>query len=231
MVIRIIQKSMIEEFARIALLCCIYISSSSSIPLKRTRGLSSSNEIQVSSCLVDGCDSDLTKCWDCHRRHKVCETHSKTPKVTIEGYEQRFCQQCSRQVETRKNERLCRVWWMCILWFIHGQENPVALDLSQCQNLKRLSAVLRLDSRISRDIAMSGVRATTYAEVLEKALEAELCESRIQKDNTSRWEARKASNGGGDNKRKLPSNQHNEADKRNKIGSNNYKGKKPYPAS
>ncbi|KAF4391766.1 hypothetical protein F8388_017361 [Cannabis sativa] len=65
---------------------------------------------------------------------------------------------------------------------------------------------------------MSGVRATTYAEVLEKALEAELCESRIQKDNTARWEARKASNGGGDNKRKLPSNQHNEADKRNKIG-------------
>ncbi|KAF4393260.1 hypothetical protein G4B88_001994 [Cannabis sativa] len=87
---------------------------------------------------------------------------------------------------------------------------------------------IRLDSRISRDIAMSGVRATTYAEVLEKALEAELCESRIQKDNTARWEARKASNGGGDNKRKLPSNQHNEADKRNKIGSNNYKGKKPY---
>ncbi|KAF4391035.1 hypothetical protein F8388_024867 [Cannabis sativa] len=32
---------------------------------------------------------------------------------------------------------------------------------------------------------MSGVRATTYAAVLEKALEAELCESRIQKDNTA----------------------------------------------
>ncbi|KAF4373411.1 hypothetical protein G4B88_011680 [Cannabis sativa] len=113
MVIRIIQKSMIEELQELL----YYVSSSSSIPLKRTRGLSSSNEIQVSSCLVDGCDSDLTKCWDCHRRHKVCETHSKTPK-------------------------LCRVWWMCILWFIHGQENPVGLDLSQCQNLKRLSAVL-----------------------------------------------------------------------------------------
>ncbi|KAF4391835.1 hypothetical protein G4B88_011478 [Cannabis sativa] len=125
MVIRIIQKSMIEELQELL----YYVSSSSSIPLKRTRGLSSSNEIQVSSCLVDGCDSDLTKCWDCHRRHKVCETHSKTPKVTIEGCEQRFCQQCSR-------------WWMCILWFIHGQENPVALDLSQCQNLKRLSVVL-----------------------------------------------------------------------------------------
>ncbi|KAF4386261.1 hypothetical protein G4B88_003478 [Cannabis sativa] len=96
-----------------------------------------------------------------------------------------------------------------------------------CHGLVLLNYV-GLDSRISRDIAMSGVRATTYAEVLEKALEAELCESRIQKDNTARWEARKASNGGGDNKRKLPTNQHNEADKRNKIGSNNYKGKKPY---
>ncbi|XP_060970948.1 uncharacterized protein LOC133037497 isoform X1 [Cannabis sativa] len=103
-----------------------------------------------------------------------------------------------------------------------------ATDLVPTEFLRIHRFTEGLDSRISRDIAMSGVRATTYAEVLEKALEAELCESRIQKDNTARWEARKASNGGGDNKRKLPSNQQNEADKRNKIGSNNYKGKKPY---
>ncbi|KAF4385767.1 hypothetical protein F8388_010323 [Cannabis sativa] len=73
-------------------------SSASSIPLKRTRGPSSSNGIHVPSSLVDGCNSDLTKCWDYHRRHKVCETHSKTPKVTIGGHEQRFYQQCSRCV-------------------------------------------------------------------------------------------------------------------------------------
>ncbi|XP_060968478.1 uncharacterized protein LOC133036026 [Cannabis sativa] len=102
-----------------------------------------------------------------------------------------------------------------------------ATDLVPTEFLRIHRFTERLDSQISRDIAMSGVRATTYAEVLEKALEAELCESRIQKDNTARWEARKASNGGGDNKRKLPSNQHNEVDKGNKIGSNNYKGKKP----
>lgn len=62
--------------------------------LKRARapGLGS----QVASCLVDGCDSDLSKCRDYHRRHKVCEQHSKTPKVIIRGQEQRFCQQCSR---------------------------------------------------------------------------------------------------------------------------------------
>ncbi|KAI4385314.1 hypothetical protein MLD38_003356 [Melastoma candidum] len=52
--------------------------------------------VQVSSCLVDGCNSDLSKCRDYHRRHRVCELHSKTPKVTIRGQEQRFCQQCSK---------------------------------------------------------------------------------------------------------------------------------------
>lgn len=48
------------------------------------------------SCLVDGCNSDLSQCREYHRRHKVCEFHSKTPNVTIGGREQRFCQQCSR---------------------------------------------------------------------------------------------------------------------------------------
>lgn len=61
--------------------------------LKRARA---PNNPQVPSCLVDGCNSDLSKCRDYHRRHKVCEPHSKTPKVTIRGQEQRFCQQCSR---------------------------------------------------------------------------------------------------------------------------------------
>ncbi|CAN1838353.1 Squamosa promoter-binding-like protein 13B [Linum perenne] len=51
---------------------------------------------QVPSCLVDGCTADLTKCRDYHRRHKVCELHSKTARVFIRGQEQRFCQQCSR---------------------------------------------------------------------------------------------------------------------------------------
>ncbi|XP_011087112.2 squamosa promoter-binding-like protein 16 [Sesamum indicum] len=54
------------------------------------------NITQVANCLVDGCNADLSLCRDYHRRHKVCETHSKTPKVTIGGREQRFCQQCSR---------------------------------------------------------------------------------------------------------------------------------------
>lgn len=51
---------------------------------------------QVVQCLVDGCNSDLSQCREYHRRHKVCELHSKTGRVLIGGREQRFCQQCSR---------------------------------------------------------------------------------------------------------------------------------------
>lgn len=47
-------------------------------------------------CSVDGCTSDLNQCREYHRRHKVCERHSKTPVVLVGGKEQRFCQQCSR---------------------------------------------------------------------------------------------------------------------------------------
>ncbi|XAR64378.1 hypothetical protein NMG60_11024686 [Bertholletia excelsa] len=63
------------------------------------------------SCLVDGCNYDLSQCREYHRRHKVCELHSKTPKVTIGGREQRFCQQCSRfhsLVEFDEGKRSCR---------------------------------------------------------------------------------------------------------------------------
>jgi molybdenum cofactor biosynthesis enzyme MoaA len=45
---------------------------------------------------VEGCTADLSKCRDYHRRHKVCEAHSKTPVVVVAGREMRFCQQCSR---------------------------------------------------------------------------------------------------------------------------------------
>ncbi|XVF02790.1 hypothetical protein REPUB_Repub04eG0204600 [Reevesia pubescens] len=84
-------------------------SSSSSVSFKRARAPVHGN--QVPSCLVDGCTADLSKCRDYHRRHKVCEVHSKTAKVTIRGQEQRFCQQCSRfhsLVEFDEGKRSCR---------------------------------------------------------------------------------------------------------------------------
>nr|AQQ11803.1 squamosa-promoter binding protein-like protein [Phyllostachys edulis] len=66
---------------------------------------------QCPSCAVDGCKADLSKCRDYHRRHKVCEAHSKTPVVVVSGREMRFCQQCSRfhlLVEFDEAKRSCR---------------------------------------------------------------------------------------------------------------------------
>ena len=60
------------------------------------RARATNNGSQKVSCLVDGCNSDLSSCREYHRRHKVCELHSKTAQVTIGGHAQRFCQQCSR---------------------------------------------------------------------------------------------------------------------------------------
>lgn len=50
----------------------------------------------VPRCQVEGCSMLLVHAKDYHRRHKVCEMHSKAPKVVVLGLEQRFCQQCSR---------------------------------------------------------------------------------------------------------------------------------------
>ncbi|TVU14651.1 hypothetical protein EJB05_38133, partial [Eragrostis curvula] len=49
-------------------------------------------------CQVDGCMADLSKAKRYHRRHRVCENHSKAPVVITAGaiMPQRFCQQCSR---------------------------------------------------------------------------------------------------------------------------------------
>ncbi|GJM92036.1 hypothetical protein PR202_ga08463 [Eleusine coracana subsp. coracana] len=68
-------------------------SSPSSAPAKRPR--SGQAQQAVPACSVEGCTADLSKCRDYHRRHKVCEAHSKTP-VVVNGQQQRFCQQCSR---------------------------------------------------------------------------------------------------------------------------------------
>ncbi|MQM13218.1 hypothetical protein Taro_046142 [Colocasia esculenta] len=75
------------------------------------RARAPSNGVHNAACLVDGCKSDLSNCREYHRRHKVCEVHSKTPVVMVHGQEQRFCQQCSRfhlLVEFDEGKRSCR---------------------------------------------------------------------------------------------------------------------------
>ncbi|XP_066399729.1 squamosa promoter-binding-like protein 18 isoform X2 [Miscanthus floridulus] len=86
--------------------------SPSASPMKRPRsGPGGAAGAQCPSCAVDGCKADLSKCRDYHRRHKVCEAHSKTPVVVVAGREMRFCQQCSRfhlLAEFDEAKRSCR---------------------------------------------------------------------------------------------------------------------------
>ncbi|XP_019199877.1 PREDICTED: squamosa promoter-binding-like protein 6 isoform X2 [Ipomoea nil] len=88
-------------------------SAQSSAPAKRFRGGGGgTNSHQTPPyCQVQGCKKDLTSCKDYHKRHKVCEVHSKTAKVIVNGIEQRFCQQCSRfhlLAEFDDGKRSCR---------------------------------------------------------------------------------------------------------------------------
>ncbi|KAI3988339.1 hypothetical protein MKX01_012128 [Papaver californicum] len=83
---------------------------------KRKGKKSCSNEgIGVSSpspcCQVGKCKDDLTVAKTYHKRHKVCEFHSKASVVILAGLHQRFCQQCSRFHEVSEfdeTKRSCR---------------------------------------------------------------------------------------------------------------------------
>ncbi|MQL71929.1 hypothetical protein Taro_004235 [Colocasia esculenta] len=62
-------------------------------------------------CQAEGCRADLTRAKHYHRRHKVCEYHSKAAAVVAHGLTQRFCQQCSRfhvLAEFDQGKRSCR---------------------------------------------------------------------------------------------------------------------------
>ncbi|KAG9147718.1 hypothetical protein Leryth_014880 [Lithospermum erythrorhizon] len=67
--------------------------------------------INSPKCQAQGCNADLTHAKHYHRRHKVCEFHSKAATVIAAGLTQRFCQQCSRfhmLSEFDNGKRSCR---------------------------------------------------------------------------------------------------------------------------
>ncbi|KAL0800159.1 hypothetical protein Bca101_055334 [Brassica carinata] len=77
----------------------------------RKKSKSCGQSMQVPRCQIDGCELDLSSAKDYHRKHRVCENHSKCPKVTVSGQERRFCQQCSRfhaVSEFDETKRSCR---------------------------------------------------------------------------------------------------------------------------
>ncbi|KAG9158131.1 hypothetical protein Leryth_000290 [Lithospermum erythrorhizon] len=79
-------------------------------PSKRVRsGSPGGNNYPM--CQVDDCREDLSRAKDYHRRHKVCEAHSKSTKAMVGNQMQRFCQQCSRfhpLLEFDEGKRSCR---------------------------------------------------------------------------------------------------------------------------
>ncbi|WOL06506.1 hypothetical protein Cni_G15240 [Canna indica] len=91
-------------------------SSSSSASITSSAALekkarASQQNFQNPYCQVEGCNIDLTSAKDYHRKHRVCENHSKSPKVIVAGLERRFCQQCSRfhgLSEFDQKKRSCR---------------------------------------------------------------------------------------------------------------------------
>ncbi|MCD7450350.1 hypothetical protein HAX54_005552 [Datura stramonium] len=76
---------------------------------KKTKicGVSSNRAV----CQVQDCQADLSSAKDYHRRHKVCDVHSKAAKALVGNVMQRFCQQCSRfhvLEEFDEGKRSCR---------------------------------------------------------------------------------------------------------------------------
>ncbi|CAB4269607.1 unnamed protein product [Prunus armeniaca] len=63
---------------------------------RRTRPATDTGSTHAPRCQAEGCTADLSHAKHYHRRHKVCEFHSKASTVIANGLTQRFCQQCSR---------------------------------------------------------------------------------------------------------------------------------------
>ncbi|KAJ0257501.1 Squamosa promoter-binding-like protein 16 [Hirschfeldia incana] len=80
-------------------------------PSKKGRSGSPGSNGNYPVCQVDNCSQDLSHGKDYHRRHKVCEVHSKATKALVGKQMQRFCQQCSRfhlLSEFDEGKRSCR---------------------------------------------------------------------------------------------------------------------------
>ncbi|XP_010523498.1 PREDICTED: squamosa promoter-binding-like protein 6 [Tarenaya hassleriana] len=89
-------------------------------------------------CQVYGCDKDLSCSKNYHRRHRVCELHSKKPKVMVNGVERRFCQQCSR---------------FHLLWEFDGEKRSCRRRLAGHNERRRKSRLLGLARKPSQESA------------------------------------------------------------------------------
>ncbi|CAA2983942.1 squamosa promoter-binding protein 1-like isoform X2 [Olea europaea var. sylvestris] len=77
------------------------------LTLTTIRASSAGGSVQP-CCQVQDCTVDMAGARPYHRRHKVCEFHSKAPAVLVAGLQQRFCQQCSRFHEVSEFDEVKR---------------------------------------------------------------------------------------------------------------------------
>ncbi|KAF9687693.1 hypothetical protein SADUNF_Sadunf02G0119600 [Salix dunnii] len=73
---------------------------------RRSRPLDPGSSPNALRCQAEGCNADLTHAKHYHRRHKVCEFHSKAATVIAAGLTQRFCQQCSRHPDMVRKDSI-----------------------------------------------------------------------------------------------------------------------------
>ncbi|XP_074310030.1 squamosa promoter-binding-like protein 2 [Silene latifolia] len=93
--------------------CKVKNTTQTSLPLDSSakKPKASSLSLEIPRCQVEGCNAELSSAKEYHRKHKVCESHSKSSRVVINGHERRFCQQCSRfhgLLEFDEKKRSCR---------------------------------------------------------------------------------------------------------------------------
>ncbi|XP_058071022.1 squamosa promoter-binding-like protein 17 isoform X2 [Magnolia sinica] len=101
--------STVTEAAAVAVGSASSTASAAAAGPKKGRGMVHGG--QPPRCQVEGCKVDLSGAKAYYCRHKVCGMHSKSPKVSVAGMEQRFCQQCSRfhqLSEFDQGKRSCR---------------------------------------------------------------------------------------------------------------------------
>ncbi|KAL5815685.1 hypothetical protein ACOSQ4_026326 [Xanthoceras sorbifolium] len=144
----------------------ILCSSESSTPPKRVR--SAGINSHTAYCQVYGCNKDLSSSKDYHKRHKVCEGHSKTAKVIVNGVEQRFCQQCSRfhlLAEFDDGKRSCRKRLAGHnerrrkphAGFHSGRNGKLLQSYNACAGARFEGSTLMTSSFICKDILPSGL--------------------------------------------------------------------------
>ncbi|CAL0304865.1 unnamed protein product [Lupinus luteus] len=78
---------------------------------KKMKITGTSSTLNRAVCQVEDCRADLSNAKDYHRRHKVCDVHSKASRALVGNVMQRFCQQCSRfhiLQEFDEGKRSCR---------------------------------------------------------------------------------------------------------------------------